>query len=76
MHSLYLRIFLLFWVAMACIVAASLAATYSIATRMYGPPADLARRPAVAAALDMQDLVDQAIHHACAGWRRSFKGKV
>ena len=48
MHSLYLRIFVLFWVAMASIVGASIATTYSIAAREYGAPADLARRPLAA----------------------------
>jgi two-component system, OmpR family, sensor kinase len=46
MHSLFLRIFLLFWLAMALIVGSSIATTFSIAAREYEPP-DL-RRPSVA----------------------------
>ncbi len=47
MHSLFLRIFLLFWLAMALIVGSSIATTFSIASREYEPP-DMQRRPSVA----------------------------
>jgi two-component system OmpR family sensor kinase len=47
-HSLYLRIFVLFWVAMASIVGASIATTFAIAAREYGTPPDFQRRPSVA----------------------------
>ena len=47
MHSLYLRIFLLFWVAMALIVGGSIAITFTIAAREYEAP-ELQRRPSVA----------------------------
>jgi len=47
MHSLFLRIFLLFWIAMALIVGGSIAITFAIAAREYGAP-ELQRRPSVA----------------------------
>jgi two-component system OmpR family sensor kinase len=47
MHSLFLRIFLLFWLAMALIVGASMATTFTIASREYEPP-ETQRRPQVA----------------------------
>jgi two-component system OmpR family sensor kinase len=47
MHSLYLRIFMLFWVAMAIIVGGSIVTTFTIAAREYEAP-ELQRRPSVA----------------------------
>jgi two-component system OmpR family sensor kinase len=47
MHSLFLRIFLLFWVAMALIVGSSIATTYTITSREFDPP-ESQRRPSVA----------------------------
>ncbi|HEY2686573.1 MAG TPA: ATP-binding protein [Steroidobacteraceae bacterium] len=47
MHSLFLRIFLLFWLAMALIVGASMATTFTIASREYESP-ETQRRPQVA----------------------------
>ena len=47
MHSLFLRIFLLFWIAMALIVGGSMAITFAIAAREYGSP-ELQRRPSMA----------------------------
>ncbi|MDP9013898.1 MAG: HAMP domain-containing protein, partial [Pseudomonadota bacterium] len=47
MHSLFVRIFLLFWIAMALIVGGSIAITYTVAAREYESP-DLQRRPNVA----------------------------
>jgi two-component system OmpR family sensor kinase len=47
MHSLFLRIFLLFWVAMALIVGSSIATTYTITSREFDPP-DAQRRPSAA----------------------------
>jgi two-component system, OmpR family, sensor kinase len=47
MHSLFLRIFLLFWIAMALIVGGSIAITFTIAAREYGLP-ELLRRPGMA----------------------------
>jgi len=47
MHSLFLRIFMLFWVAMALIVGGSMAITYTITAREYEAP-ELQRRPSIA----------------------------
>jgi CHASE3 domain sensor protein len=47
MHSLFLRIFMLFWMAMALIVAASIAVTYAVAAREYESQ-ESQRRPPVA----------------------------
>jgi len=47
MHSLFLRIFMLFWVAMALIVGGSIAITFTIAAHEYEAP-ELQRRPGVA----------------------------
>jgi two-component system, OmpR family, sensor kinase len=47
MHSLFLRIFTLFWAAMALIVGGSIAITFKIAAREYEAP-ELQRRPSVA----------------------------
>jgi two-component system OmpR family sensor kinase len=60
MHSLFLRIFLLFMVAMALIVGGSIAITFSIAAREYEAP-ELQRRPPVAA------LASQALAHGGIG---------
>jgi two-component system, OmpR family, sensor kinase len=47
MHSLYFRIFVLFWLAMALIVGGSIATTFTIAAREYEAP-EMQRRPSVA----------------------------
>jgi two-component system sensor histidine kinase CpxA len=47
MHSLFLRIFVLFWVAMALIVGGSIAITFTVAAREYESP-EAQRRPNVA----------------------------
>jgi two-component system sensor histidine kinase CpxA len=47
MHSLFLRIFVLFWIAMALIVGGSIVITFTIAAHEYEAP-ELQRRPAVA----------------------------
>ncbi|MGO9513985.1 MAG: ATP-binding protein [Steroidobacteraceae bacterium] len=47
MHSLFLRIFVLFWIAMALIVGGSIAITFTVAAREY-ESRELQRRPAVA----------------------------
>jgi len=38
MHSLFVRIFVLFWIAMALIVGSSIAITYTVAAREYASP--------------------------------------
>ncbi len=47
MRSLFLRIFVLFWIAMALIVGGSIAITFSVAAREYESP-EYMRRPNVA----------------------------
>jgi two-component system, OmpR family, sensor kinase len=47
MHSLFLRIFVLFWIAMAIIVGGSIAVTFTVAAREYESP-EFQRRPAIA----------------------------
>ncbi len=47
MHSLFLRIFLLFWLAMTLIVGSSIATTYTITSRE-NEPFEYQRRPSVA----------------------------
>jgi two-component system, OmpR family, sensor kinase len=47
MHSLFLRIFVLFWVAMALIVAGSIAITFTVAAREYESQ-EAQRRPNIA----------------------------
>jgi two-component system OmpR family sensor kinase len=47
MHSLFVRIFVLFWIAMALIVCGSIAITITVAGRQYESP-DIQRRPNVA----------------------------
>jgi two-component system OmpR family sensor kinase len=47
MHSLFLRIFVLFWIAMALIVGGSIAITFTEASREYESP-EAQRRPNVA----------------------------
>jgi two-component system, OmpR family, sensor kinase len=47
MHSLFLRIFVLFWIAMAIIVGGSIAVTFTVAAREY-ESREFQRRPAVA----------------------------
>jgi two-component system OmpR family sensor kinase len=44
MHSLFVRIFVLFWIAMALIVGGSIAITFTMAAREYESP-ELQRRP-------------------------------
>src|ERR1700688_3326600 len=47
MHSLFVRIFVLFWISMALIVGGSIAITITVAARQYESP-DMQRRPNVA----------------------------
>ena len=47
MHSLFVRIFVLFWIAMAIIVAGSIAVTFTVAAREY-ESREFQRRPALA----------------------------
>jgi two-component system sensor histidine kinase CpxA len=47
MHSLFVRVFVLFWIAMAIIVAGSIAVTFTMAAREY-ESREFQRRPAIA----------------------------
>jgi two-component system, OmpR family, sensor kinase len=47
MHSLFVRVFVLFWIAMAIIVAGSIAVTFTVAAREY-ESREFQRRPALA----------------------------
>src|ERR1700722_5137120 len=47
MHSLFVRVFVLFWIAMAIIVAGSIAVTFTMAAREY-EYREFQRRPAIA----------------------------
>jgi two-component system sensor histidine kinase CpxA len=73
MHSLFLRIFMLFWVAMALIVGASIATTFTITAREYEAP-DLQRRPPLVLQAS-QALVDGGIG-ALKSWLNSNKNSI
>jgi two-component system sensor histidine kinase CpxA len=47
MHSLFVRVFVLFWIAMAIIVAGSIAVTFTVAAREY-ESREFQRRPTIA----------------------------
>ncbi|MHB8474989.1 MAG: ATP-binding protein [Steroidobacteraceae bacterium] len=65
MHSLFLRIFTLFWVAMALIVGGSIAITLTIAAREYEAP-ELQRRPPVA--IQASDVLERGGIGALKNW--------
>ncbi len=73
MHSLFLRIFTLFWVAMALIVGGSMAITFKIAAREYEAP-DLQRRPNVA--IQASDVLLHGGAGALRGWLVANKNAI
>jgi two-component system sensor histidine kinase CpxA len=73
MHSLFLRIFLLFWVAMALIVGSSIATTYTITSREFDPPEAL-RRPS--AAIQASEALEQGGVAALKRWLIANKDAV
>jgi two-component system, OmpR family, sensor kinase len=73
MDSLFLRIFLLFWVAMALIVGSSIATTYTITSREFDPPEAL-RRPS--AAIQASEVLAQGGLLALKHWLSSNKDSV
>ena len=73
MHSLFLRIFVLFWLAMALIVGASIATTFTIAAREYEPP-ELQRRPNVA--IQASEVLDRGGIGALQTWLQANKNSV
>jgi two-component system, OmpR family, sensor kinase len=73
MHSLFLRIFMLFWVAMALIVGGSIAITFTIAAREYEAP-ELQRRPSVA--LQASDVLERGGPGALKSWLNANKYSI
>jgi two-component system OmpR family sensor kinase len=73
MHSLFLRIFVLFWIAMALIVGGSIAVTFTIAAREYEAP-ELQRRPPVA--IQASDVLAHGGIGALKSWLDSNKNSI
>jgi two-component system OmpR family sensor kinase len=73
MHSLFLRIFILFWIAMALIVGGSIAITFTIAAREYEAP-ELQRRPPVA--IQASDVLARGGIGALKSWLESNKNSI
>ena len=73
MHSLFLRIFTLFWVAMALIVGGSIAITLTIAAREYEAP-ELQRRPPVA--IQASDVLERGGIGALKNWLNANKYSI
>lgn len=71
MHSLYLRIFVLFWVAMALIVGGSIATTFTIALHEYEPQ-EPQRRPSVA--IQASEILARDGVSALKSWLEANKG--
>jgi two-component system sensor histidine kinase CpxA len=73
MHSLFLRIFMLFWIAMALIVGGSIAITFTITAREYEAP-ELQRRPPVA--IQASDVLARGGIGALKSWLDSNKNSI
>jgi two-component system, OmpR family, sensor kinase len=73
MHSLFLRIFMLFWVAMALIVGGSIAITFTIAAHEYEAP-ELQRRPG--AAIQASEVLARGGITALKGWLDKNKNAI
>src|ERR1700674_889881 len=73
MHSLFLRIFMLFWVAMALIVGGSIAITFTIAAHEYEAP-ELQRRPSVA--IQASDVLVRGGLGALKNWLYANKNSI
>ena len=73
MHSLFLRIFMLFWVAMALIVGGSIAITFTIAAHEYEAP-ELQRRPG--AAIQASEALAQGGIGALKSWLDKNKNAI
>jgi two-component system sensor histidine kinase CpxA len=73
MHSLFLRIFTLFWVAMALIVGGSIAITLTVAAREYEAP-ELQRRPPVA--IQASDVLERGGIGALKNWLNANKYSI
>jgi two-component system, OmpR family, sensor kinase len=73
MHSLFVRIFVLFWLAMALIVGASIATTFTIAAREY-EQVDPQHRPNFA--LQASEVLDRGGIGALKTWLQANKAAV
>jgi two-component system, OmpR family, sensor kinase len=73
MHSLFLRIFILFWIAMALIVGGSIAITFTITAREYEAP-ELQRRPPVA--IQASEVLTHGGLGALKSWLDSNKNSI
>jgi two-component system sensor histidine kinase CpxA len=73
MHSLFVRIFVLFWLAMALIVGASIATTFTIAAREYESP-ELQRRPN--AAMQASEVLDRGGIGALKSWLQANRNSI
>jgi two-component system OmpR family sensor kinase len=73
MHSLFFRIFMLFWLAMALIVVGSIAITYTAAAREYDSQ-EWQRRPSVAIAAS--DVLANGGVNALKHWLKANSGSV
>jgi two-component system, OmpR family, sensor kinase len=73
MHSLFLRIFMLFWVAMALIVGGSMAITFTIAAREYEAP-ELQRRPSTA--IQASEVLAKGGFAALKDWLEANKNSI
>jgi two-component system OmpR family sensor kinase len=73
MHSLFLRIFMLFWIAMALIVGGSIAITFTIAAREYEAP-EFQRRPSVA--IQASEVLARGGVGALKSWLDSNKNSI
>jgi two-component system sensor histidine kinase CpxA len=73
MHSLFVRIFVLFWLAMTVIVVSSIAVTYTIAAREYEAQ-ELQRRPS--AAITASEVFAQSGLGALRDWLESNKNTI
>src|ERR1700754_1713776 len=71
MPSLFVRIFLLFWMAMALIVVASIATTFVIAAREY-ETSDMMRRPSVG--IQASEVMARGDVPALKSWLAANKG--
>lgn len=73
MHSLFVRIFVLFWIAMALIVGGSIAVTFTVAAREYESP-DLQRRPSVA--IQASEVLARSGIDGLKDWLRARKDSI
>jgi two-component system OmpR family sensor kinase len=71
MHSLFVRIFVLFWIAMALIVAGSIAVTFAVTAREYESP-EAQRRPNLS--IEASEVLGAGGITALKHWLNSNKG--